>query len=128
MTARHDLEEKALQIQRAFSEVAGQLPSGYANLMASAEFGVGATYEVVIAGMQDAADSQEMIGALRSQFLPNAVLLFRPAEEESPEIASMIPFLEHHLPVDGKATAYVCTNNACQTPTTDIGEMLKQLK
>jgi uncharacterized protein YyaL (SSP411 family) len=127
-TGRPDLEEKASKLERAFSDTAKQLPSGYTKLMTSLDFGLGPSYEVVIVGNSDAKDTKDMIGALRSRFIPNMVVLFRPSEEKSPEIVSIAGFIENHVGTNGKATAYVCLNNACKVPTTDIKAMLAQIK
>jgi uncharacterized protein YyaL (SSP411 family) len=31
------------------------------------------------------------------------------------------------VPLEGKATAYVCESFACKMPTTEVGEMLENL-
>jgi uncharacterized protein YyaL (SSP411 family) len=69
-----------------------------------------------------------MLSALMTQFLPNKVMLFRPTEVESPEITGIAAFTVDQLSLEGKATAYVCRNYACNRPTTDRGEMLKLVK
>jgi uncharacterized protein YyaL (SSP411 family) len=68
-----------------------------------------------------------MLRALRRAFLPNKVLLFRPAEEEPAAIARLAPFTAAQRALGGRATAYVCQAGSCQRPTTDIAEMLNAL-
>jgi uncharacterized protein YyaL (SSP411 family) len=89
---------------------------------------VAPAYEVVIAGVSGAKDTQEMIRALRSRFLPNHVVIFRPSEKESPAIDNVIDFIHSHKTLDGKATAYVCLAQSCKFPTTDVTEMLKMVE
>jgi len=36
--------------------------------------------------------------------------------------------LKHQEALEGKATAYVCQNFQCRTPTTDIAEMIGLLE
>jgi uncharacterized protein YyaL (SSP411 family) len=127
LTGKPELEVRASQIERAFSNIAKQLPSGYTQLMSSVDFGIGVSYEVVIVGDSEANDTREMISALRSRFIPNMVVLFRPTGEKSPEIAGIASFIQNYRGVDGKATAYVCMDHACHAATTDIGEMLAKL-
>jgi uncharacterized protein YyaL (SSP411 family) len=43
-------------------------------------------------------------------------------------LAKLLPFLEAIKPVDGKPTAYVCVNYACQLPTTEAGLLKKSLE
>jgi hypothetical protein len=68
-----------------------------------------------------------MIAAVRTQYVPNKVVLFRPSGEESPEIAALASFTRELTAVDGKATAYVCQDHTCALPTTDALEMLRLL-
>ena len=123
-TGRSDLDEKAAKIGAAFSKPIEELPSGYTQFLVAVDFAIGPSYEVVLVGPSRASDTANMLQALRSRFIPNKVLLFRPAEEASPEITRLAPFTAHHTPVDGKATAYVCMENACKMPTTEITQML----
>ena len=128
LAGRNDLEEKAARIGRAFSEQINQYPSGYTNFLSAVDFSVGPAHEVVIAGDSTAEDTQEMIGALRSHFLPNHVVIFRPSDTKSPSIDRVVDFIQNYKPLEGKATAYVCLAQACKTPTTDIKEMLKMME
>jgi uncharacterized protein YyaL (SSP411 family) len=55
---------------------------------------------------------------------PNRVVLFRPAD--SPEaIGKLAPYTRDQTPLEnGKATAYVCRQFACELPTMDPAKML----
>ena len=127
-TANSRLEERSAQIERAFSKVVIQFPSGYTQFMVAVDFGIGPSHEVVIVGKSEANDTKEMLGALSTRFLPNNVTLFRAAETPSPEIDDVAEFVKYQKSINGKATAYVCMNFACKEPTTDVREMLEFLK
>jgi len=127
MTANSDFEEKAAKIGRAFSGHVRRSPSAYTQLLVAVDFGVGPSYEVVIAGSSQAKDTKAMLGALRTHFVPNKVVLLRPSEQQSPDIARLAEFTKHQSSINGKATAYVCLNYNCKLPTTDIGKMLQLL-
>ncbi|MFC1976133.1 thioredoxin domain-containing protein [Chloroflexota bacterium] len=124
--ARADLEEKAVAIGHAFAGYIGQQPSAYGLLMVAVNFGVGPSYEVVIVGEAEAEDTQAMLAALRSKFVPNKVVLLRPPGK-APEIVRLAEFAKYHSSLNGQATAYVCLNYYCELPTTDIDEMLALL-
>jgi len=126
MTAAPDLEEKAASISRAFSKSVGQSPAAYTQLLVAVDFALGPSYEVVIVGKSQAEDTRAMLRGLRMQFVPNKVVLFRPAGE-SPDIAKWAEFTRYQSGIDGKATAYVCRNYHCKFPTTDVEAMLKLL-
>jgi uncharacterized protein YyaL (SSP411 family) len=127
MTANTGLEERAAQIGRAFSMQVLQSPSAYTQLMVALDFGVGPSYEVVVVGDEGADDTDALLKAIRGKFVPNKVVLFRPAGVESPEISNLAEFTRYHKSIKDKATAYVCVNYQCKLPTTDVGEMLKLL-
>jgi uncharacterized protein YyaL (SSP411 family) len=127
-TSQADLDHKASQIIKAFSHQIRQFPSGYTQFLSSVDFGLGPSYEVVIVGPSKEDNTWGMVRALRTRYIPNRVLIFKPADLKSPEIASIARFVENHVPVDGKATAYVCRNTSCDMPTTDIDEMLRILE
>lgn len=121
------LEDKAAKIGQAFAETVSESPSAYTMLMTAVDFAVGPSHEVVIAGESFGSDTGEMLKALNRCFVPNKVVILRPAEEEIPEIDGIVPFARYHSARHGKATAYVCLDYNCQLPTTDTDTMLKLL-
>lgn len=66
--------------------------------------------------------------ALASVYLPNKVVVFRPAGEEKPAVSKLAPYTETQRAIGSKATVYVCTNYSCKLPTTDPAVMLRQLR
>jgi hypothetical protein len=127
MTANSDLEENAARIGRAFSSGVEQSSSAHTQLMVAVDFGIGPSYEVVLAGDSKADDTKAMLKSLRAWFVPNKVVLLRPSEQESPDIIRVAPFTEGQTSIDGKATAYVCRDYVCKFPTTDADKMLELL-
>jgi uncharacterized protein YyaL (SSP411 family) len=127
MTGNPDFEEKARRIGRAFSGYVSESPLAHTQLLVALDFAVGPSYEVVIAGNSGAPDTVAMQRAIRTQFVPNRVVIFRPTEEKSPEILQLARYAEHQSIVDGKATAYVCHDYQCKAPTTEIEQMLEFL-
>lgn len=127
MTGNSDFQKKAARIIRAFSAQVARSPSNFAELMATLDFALGPTYEVVIAGKPEASDTQAMLKALRTQFIPDKIVLLRPSDESSPAISHVAEFTKYQLSIHGKATAYVCLNFHCKLPTTDPNQMLESL-
>ena len=128
ITGRTDLEEKAAMIDNAFSEQIKQAPAGFTQFLSGLDFVLGPSYEVVIAGPEGSKDSVDMIRALFTPFMPNKVIVFRPSNQESPDIDSISPFVRNQGSLDGKTTAHVCLNRTCLKPTTSIQEMMNMLK
>jgi len=127
MTATPDWEEKAAAVGRAFSQSVKQSLSAHSQLMVALDFGVGPSHEVVIAGNAQAEDTSTMVKALRTRFLPNKVVLLNPDEQDSPEMSQLAAFTRNQTSIEGKATAYVCLNYNCKSPTTDVNKMLELL-
>ena len=129
ITGNTNYLEKAEALTRAFSGQVERYPPGYAHMMMALEYAFNPNYEVVISGRPEAADTKAMLEALRRTFIPGKVVILRPAEgTEAAEIIRMAPYTEFMVPRDGMATAYVCTNFVCQLPTTDVSQMLANLK
>jgi len=129
MTDREDYLKKAEGISRAFSESVNRYPPGHAHLMVALDYALNPSYEVVIVGRPAAKDTRAMLAALRKPFLPNKVILLRPADKKAAaEIIRMAPYTKFMVPKDGRATAYVCSNFICKLPTTDISQMLANLR
>jgi uncharacterized protein YyaL (SSP411 family) len=125
LTDDADLEKRTAKVGRAFSPLVNQSPLAYTQFLVALDFALGPSYEVVIAGSSKARDTGAMLRAIRSQFVPNKVVILRPTEEEAPEIVHLATYTEPQLSIDGKATAYVCLDYQCKIPTTDIQEMLQ---
>jgi uncharacterized protein YyaL (SSP411 family) len=124
MTGNTELLELAWQTGSAFFGTVKQSPAAYAQLMVALDFAFGPSYEVVVAGHRQAEDTKEMLRMLNSHFIPNKVVILRPIDEESPEIDAIADFTKDLTAIEGKATAYVCVNNTCELPTTDMIKML----
>ena len=127
LTAKTEFEEKASAISRYFSKNIRELPITHTQMMLAVDFSLGPTYEVVIVGSQQADETKLMLKALREEFIPNKVVLFRDSSQSSPEIIKIADFVKRQSSIDGKATAYICLNYACKSPTTDVGKMLEML-
>ncbi len=127
ITAETELEKKADQIVKAFSQNVKSVPSAHTMLMSALDFAIGPSYEIVIAGDPKSQDTRNMISEIGKTFLPNKVILLRP-EGEMPEISKIAAFTKTQKSLNGKATAYVCLNYLCKAPTTDPEQMLKLLK
>src|SRR3989338_6929352 len=127
MTGNPKFQETALQIVKTFSRRVLQSLISYTQFMSGVDFLIGPSYEIVIVGDSKADDTTVMLKVLREQFIPNKVVLFRPADVKLPEITTLTAFTSNLIGIEGKATAYVCQDYACKLPTIDREDMLKLL-
>ena len=128
MTANIELEETANRIRRVFADAVRRAPAASPHFLTAFEFMLGPNFEVIITGVPGAEDTKTLIGVIRSHYAPDAVVIFRPSDEENPEITRVAGFTRDVVAIGGKATAYVCANYACDIPTIDPAEMLRLLR
>lgn len=128
MTGSSDFLSKSNQIIKAFSVSVKQYPAAHCQFMVALEFALNPNYEVVIVGKPQGKDTHAMLSALRNSFIPEKVVLFKPADQNAnAEIVRLAPFTKSMVATDGYATAYVCQRFVCKLPTTDIDQMLENL-
>ncbi len=116
-----DWEQKARRILENASQELVKNPSAYTQMLMALDFALGPTKEIVVAGDFNDTATQNMISLLYQNFIPRKVVVFRPAKEkEAAGVISLIPFSKNQSPINGKTTAYICENYACQLPTNDV--------
>jgi uncharacterized protein YyaL (SSP411 family) len=83
--------------------------------------------QIVIVG-GDSGDSREALERVAAaRYLPFAVVVPMAPGERQRRIAEAAPFVAAMHARDGRATAYVCRDFACQAPTSDPEELGRQL-
>ena len=113
LTGGSDNLAKAERIIKAFSAEIAQHPAGYSQLMVALEFALNPNYEVVIVGQPQGKDNTAMLAALRKPFLPQKVVLFRPADHEAAaEVTGIAPFTLPMAAKNGHATG-LCLPGVC---------------
>jgi uncharacterized protein YyaL (SSP411 family) len=126
LLARPEWEAEAERSFQAFAGAVAQGPAAHSLMMQALDLAVGPRHEVVIAGDPEAKDTQALLRALRSGFHPGAGVLLR-TEQNAQALAKLAPYTKRQTPMDGKATAYVCLNQACHAPTNEAATMLALL-
>jgi uncharacterized protein YyaL (SSP411 family) len=124
----HQAAEKTLGL---FSEHLHKAPHAVPQMLCALDFHLSKPRQIVIAvppGRDDAADTRAMLSAVYGRYLPNKILILTDGGEAQRTIAKRLAFPEDIKSVNGKATAYVCVNHACQLPTTDFEQLKKSLE
>jgi uncharacterized protein YyaL (SSP411 family) len=124
LTGQTELEDLAERTMRSAGEIAQQ-PMAHTLMMCAAAFAAGPAQEVTIVGDPEAADTRALLDVVRERYLPNAVVHLRPPDGGA--VAELAPYTEAQTMRDGQATAYVCEGFACQAPTTNPEEVVRQL-
>ncbi|MFW9937828.1 MAG: thioredoxin domain-containing protein [Candidatus Thorarchaeota archaeon] len=127
ITGDAELEKKADILSRVFTEKLSETPMAYTQFMIAADFAVGPTYSLVIAGDSNSEDTRDMIQAIKTTYSPNKVLLLRRTELTPPDIDEFSNFVEFFNNQKGRSTAYVCINKMCKPPTQDVDQIIDYL-
>jgi len=127
-TSRMDFENYGSRIRQTLSGDATKRPSLFCFLLAALDFALGPMQEVIIAGNPHGDDTKAMLNVIHRLFLPNTVVVVTPGDETHQDIIDIAPFTQGYKLINGRATAYVCTNYQCTRPTSDIAELQQLLR
>mgnify|MGYP003572804237 CR=1 FL=1 len=127
LTGDDGLEKMAGDVERAFSRAVKPMPMAYTQLLIGVNYALGPSSEVVIVGERGAEDTLAIQRALRREYMPNMIVIFKPQGKEGEGVGALIPYAKNHEPLKGRATAFVCREARCHLPTTDIAKVLNAL-
>ncbi len=128
LTGRPGLEEIADRLAEASAGSLSRAPAAHPQFLCALDFAFGPSHEIVISGARHDLDTQRLLEPLRKRYFPRATVIFRPTDEGTPRVLEVAPFLRTMLPIEGRPTAYVCSDFRCESPTTDPKIMLKALE
>jgi hypothetical protein len=126
ITGNEDYRVKAATPLRTLRELMGRAPAGTGHWIAALDFYVSSPKEVIIIGPRDDSATTALMQIVNGGFFPNKVLVGADSADDAGEYG--LPLLEARGMVDGKPTAYVCHNYACQLPVTTPEEFAVQLE
>jgi uncharacterized protein YyaL (SSP411 family) len=127
LTGDTDLSNAADRQFKAFAGKIAAYPWGYAHFLSGTDFMLGPSREIVIAGKAGYADTEAMLNTIRQAFMPETTVVFHPEGQAGSELEKLVPFLKEQRSVGGRATAYICDNQACQAPVTAYQEFAELL-
>jgi len=125
LTGRHELEEKAVEIFRAFGTSVQNAPAGHAFMLSAFLYYLAPSEEVIVVSDKAGSSDEAMLGILKQGFKPFTVSLYCSGMHK--DLAGIAPFVSGYKPIDGKATAYICRSFTCKAPITDPDEFRKAL-
>ena len=108
---------------KLLSNQIARFPNAFGHLLCALDLYLSSPHEIAIIGSRESADTNALIDAVFSRYLPNKIVA-----SAVPDVASAIHLLADRLQFGGKATAYVCHNYVCEVPVTDAKELAENLK
>jgi len=128
MTDNEEYRSTAERIFQIFGSDLERAPAASPQLLAAVNFAFDKPKQIVIAGKQNDRETESMLQAVWSLFLPNRIILFTDGGAGQEALAEHLEFIESIAMIDGKPTVYVCENYVCKLPTNDVDEMVRLLK
>ena len=122
---RSDYRQRAEDILEELAGGMEKIPGAFGRLLCALDFSTSEPREVAVVGDPGATDTRALLDTVYSAYLPNKVVAGRDPDDD--EAGGLIPLLAQRTAREGKPTAYVCVQYACQTPTTDPEELARQL-
>ncbi len=126
LTGEAAYESRALAALRPVADLIGRYASGFGRFLCALDFHLGPRVEVALVAPAGDGGLPALTAEVFGRFLPNRVVAGMKAGDTA--AAAGIPLLENRGAVDGKATAYVCRNYACELPVTDRAALARQLE
>lgn len=115
-----DTAERTLKL---LANAITRFPNAFGHLLCAVDLSCHEAHEIAIVGERGAADTEALLDAVFSQYVPNKVVACA-----APNEASAIHLLANRSPVEGRATAYVCHRYICEAPVTTADALLEKLR
>jgi len=100
-------------------------PRGFANWLCAMDYYLSPRLEIAICGNRNSGESEEFIKAIYERFLPNKIVAAQ--DEATGEMVSGMVLLEGRHAVEGRTTAYICSNKTCKAPITGVEMLVSEL-
>lgn len=120
------LEELAEKQFKTFGSLINSNPTSCTYMLSAYLFKTSVKKEVVIIGEEHNLNTKEMIDILNSKFSPYTTTIFKDAQNNF-NITKLLPHLSDYTQINNLPTAYICENNKCNPPTTDISDFENML-
>lgn len=125
LSGRADLSELAQKLFKTFNPEVSLSPHSHAFFLTALLFFTAKPKEVVIVADAETDDIQQMLQVLRRS--PDPFVSTILYTDKYRDLTGVIPYIEKYHAMDGKPTAYICKDYACQPPITDPDEFEKCL-
>jgi uncharacterized protein YyaL (SSP411 family) len=126
---RNDPELRA-RAKKTVNDFARQLmhfPSALPQMLVAFDFLKTAPRQIVVAGELRDARTRELLGEVRSHFLPHAITLLADGAEGQDFLGEKNEAIRAMTPIDGKPAVYICEDFTCKAPVTEVQELRKLL-
>ncbi len=123
LTGNEEYEQRGLELLKLYLPFMARVPDQFSNFLCAIDFYMAKETEIACLFPSKSDTKEEpLLFHLYSHYLPNKVVLC--SDEDSP-LSS--PLLEGRRTIDGKPTAYICSNYTCDAPVTELTQLDERL-
>lgn len=119
-TDREDFRQAAEKTLTRFGAQMKQQPRSLPQMLVALDYALSKPKQIIIAGDPNSPDTIQMLREVHERYIPNKILMVVNQGNGRETLMRWLPFLKGIAPIQGKATAYVCINYACELPTHDL--------
>lgn len=124
-TSNSRYEELAQQLIKCFSRLINENPASFTQALIGLDFAFGPSYEIVVAGAKGTQSINDILETIKKNFLPNKILILN--SDDDKDLKEISSFIKFQIPIDGKATVYICRNFNCKIPMTSFKEIQEEI-
>ena len=122
LTLDETYKERSDKIISALSNLINQFPSALASSLLALDFATSSVKQIAVVG--EPSERKPLTEYLYSQFLPNKVLALKDKSEDDTDIS----FLNGKVKKDGKVAVYLCEDNTCKAPLSNLEDLKHALR
>ena len=120
ITGNEQYRQEAERTLNAFGTRLTTAPTGVPQMMVAAQYSMSAPKQIVLVGDEPGL----FLAEIHKRFLPDYTVIVAGGDETG----AFLPAVREMTAIDGKTTAYVCENFACQLPTASVEKLIELLQ
>ena len=125
LISRREFEEIAMGAIRSARAIMTRYPSAAGQTLVALDYSLGTVQEVVVCEGKDPAEFQSHLAEVFRGFYPRRVVA--PVPASSGPWKEPLLLLQGRLARNGQTTTYICENQNCRAPITDLSEVREAL-
>ncbi len=124
-TGEQTYRQRADDYLRSISDILVEHPLAFGRIISALDFALSSSQEIAIIGDPHAADTRALLEVVNTRYLPASVLAC--CSPDDTRAMQTVALLADRPLKEGRATAYVCQNFACQAPVNTPPELEQSL-
>ncbi len=128
LTSDSQHADRAREMFKTFGGSVAESPTGHSHFLMAVYLEQLPGTEITIVGDPASGDTGDMLKTINKIFAPEVSVLFKPPGHMAEQLGQIAPIVKDRNMIEGKATAYVCKEFACQPPVTSAEQLADMLK